>query len=420
MNEAPLEILFFILVCLILCSAFFSSSETAMMSLNRYRLKHLVGKNNRGAKRAEQLLERPDRLIGLILIGNNLVNIFATSIATVIAMRLYGDAGIAIGGVLLTLVILLFAEVTPKTLAAYYPEKIAFPFTLVLKPLLTILYPAVWLINILSNNLLKLFGISADSKNEQQLSREELRTIVNEASPHITSRHQGMLTNILDLENATAEDIMIPRNEVLGLDLDDDDDALVAQLRSSAFTRLPVFKEDINNIIGLLHLKYVSQCFDQQGQFNRQAMMDMISPPYFVLENTPLHTQLFNFQQEKKRLGVVVDEYGVMQGLVTLEDILEEIVGEFTSNIADNIEEIFPQKDDSYIINGTINIRDINKTLNWQLPTDGPKTLNGLLLEHLETFPDAVACIGIGDYGFEVLEISENIIQTARGIALKK
>lgn len=389
-----------------------------MMSLNRYRLKHMVGKQHRGAKRAQQLLERPDRLIGLILIGNNLVNIFATSLATIIAMRLYGDAGVAIGGLLLTLVILLFAEVTPKTLAALYPERIAFPATLILKPLLKFFYPLVWFVNVLSNGMLKMIGAHAEGADSQQLSREELRTIVNEASPHITSRHQGMLTNILDLENATTEDIMVPRNEVFGLDLDDDDITLIEKIRSSEFTRLPLYQGDINNIKGIAHLRHASLFFDKQGRFDRQALIEASSKPYFVLENTPLHTQLFNFQQQKKRLGIVIDEYGAVQGLVSLDDILEEIVGEFTSNIADNVEEIFPQKDGSYIIDGTINIRDINKSLNWELPTDGPKTLNGLLLEYLETFPDADAGLRIQDYGFEIMEISDNIIQAVRARAL--
>ena len=420
MNEVPLQILFTILGLLILLSAFFSSSETAMMSLNRYRLKHLADNNHSGAKRAQALLSRPDRLIGLILIGNNLVNIFATSLATIIALRLYGDAGVAIAGVLLTLVILLFAEVTPKTLAALYPEKIAFPASFILKPLLSVCYPLVWCVNILSNGLLRLLGADNVSESGQQLSREELRTIVNEASPHIPTRHQGMLTNILDLENATAEDIMVPRNEVFGINLEDSDEDITGYLRSSEFTRVPLFEGDINNVVGVIHLRNVGLFFDSEGGFIRQALIDAASKPYFVPESTPLHTQLFNFQEKKKRLGIVVDEYGTVQGLVTLDDILEEIVGQFTSNIADNIEEIFPQTDGSYIIDGTINIRDINKSLTWTLPTDGPKTLNGLLLEHLETFPDADACLRIGDYGFEVMEISDNIIQTVRAMALPK
>ena len=389
-----------------------------MMSLNRYRLKHLRKKKHKGAKRAAKLLKRPDRLISLILIGNNLVNILAASIATIIGIRLLGNTGIAVASLLLTLVVLIFAEITPKTIAAFYPEKVAFPASAILTPLLKILYPVVWLINTLTNGLLRLIGIDTNNLDNEQLSSDELRTIVGEAGPHIPKRHQSMLLNILDLEQATAEDIMIPRNEIIGIDLDDEDIKLLEDLRNCEFTRIPVFQEDINNIVGILHQRHVSRVIDEQGCIKRRALMAEISDPYFIPEATPLHTQLLNFQKQKRRMGIVVDEYGVVQGLVTLEDILEEIVGEFTSNLADQVDDIHPQSDGSFIIHGTATIREINKALNWELSTDGPKTLNGLLLEGLESFPDAAAGIKIDEYYFEVIEVKDNLIQTVRATAV--
>jgi Mg2+/Co2+ transporter CorB len=398
-------------------SAFFSSTETGMMSLNRYRLKHLRKKGHKGARRASRLLKKPDQLISLILIGNNLVNFIAASLFTVIVIRLWGEAAsIVIGPVVLTLVFLIFAEITPKTIAAFYPEKIAFPATAILVPLLKILFPFVWLINKITNNLIKLAGIDTSKNLEQQMSPDELRTIVGDAGPHIPQRHQGMLLNILDLEQATVEDIMIPRNEVIGLDLDDDDDKLLGQLRSIEFTRVPVYQENINNVIGIFHQRNISRVIDEQGHIDRKMLMSQIQEPYFTPDATKLHTQLVNFQQQQRRMGIVVDEYGVVQGVVTLEDILEEIVGEFTSNMADQIKDIHIQPDGSFIINGTATIRDINKSLEWELPTEGAKTLNGLLLDRLESFPDANVCINVEYYYFEILEIKDNIATTVRAV----
>lgn len=417
MDELSIGLLFSILAVLLLLSAFFSSAETGMMSLNRYRLKHLRKKNHKGAIRAAKLLKRPDRLISLILIGNNLVNILASAIATIIGIRLMGNAGIAVATLLLTLVVLIFAEITPKTIAAFHPEKVAFPASAILTPLLKIFYPLVWFINHFTNGLLRLIGIDTREQRDEQLSSDELRTIVGEAGPHIPKRHQGMLLNILDLEQASVEDIMIPRNEVVGIDLDDDDQQLLEDLRNCEFTRIPVFQDDVNNIIGILHQRNVSRVIDETGCIKRSALMKEILEPYFIPEATPLHTQLLNFQKQKRRMGIVVDEYGVVQGLVTLEDILEEIVGEFTSNLADQVDDIYPQDDGSFIIDGTATIREINKALEWELPNDGPKTLNGLLLENLESFPDAATGIKIDNYYFEVLEVKGNIIQTARAIS---
>jgi Mg2+/Co2+ transporter CorB len=419
LNELPLQLLFAILAVLILLSAFFSSAETSMMSLNRYRLKHLRKEGHKGAKLASKLLARPDRLISLILIGNNLVNFITASLFTIVAIRLWGETlGLALAPVLLTIVVLIFAEISPKTIAAMHPEKIAFPATYILSPLLKILYPVVWLINGVTNNLLKLIGFDPKNHAETPLSPDELRTIVDDAGPLIPKRHQGMLLNILELEDVTVEDIMIPRTEVIGLDLDDDDETLLTQLRSIEFTRIPVFQDDINSIIGVLHQRNVSRVINENGELDRRLLRKEIVDPYFVPEITPLHTQLVNFQREKKRLGLVVDEYGVVQGLVTLEDILEEIVGEFTSNLADQTQDIEAQQDGSYLIDGTATIRDINKMLNWELPTDGPKTLNGLLLENLESFPKASVAIKVENYCFEVMEVKDNLLQQISAKAL--
>lgn len=412
MNETSLTALFIILAGLILLSAFFSSSETGMMSLNRYRLKHMAKTGHKGARRAQSLLNRTDQLIGVILIGNNFVNIFASAIATVIAIRIWGDAGIAIATVLLTIVILIFAEVTPKTLAALFPEKIAFPASHILGPLLKILYPVVWAVNLFTGAILKIIGVSADDAANEHLSREELRTLVNEAGALIPAKHKDMLVSILDLEKVTVNDIMVPRNEVVGIDLDDDLDTILRQLRSSQHTRLPVFKGDINNIQGVLHLRNASKLL-LHDEINKAMLMQLCREPYFIPESTPLNTQLINFQKEKRRFGIVVDEYGEVLGLATLEDILEEIVGEFTTDYAATSPDIIPQDDGTYIIDGTSAVRSINKTLGWKLPIDGPKTLNGLITETLENIPDTNVCLKVGGHRVEVLQIKDNVVKAA-------
>ncbi len=413
MNEAPLGLLFSILAVLIVLSGFFSSSETGMMSLNRYRLKHLQKNRHRGAVRAGRLLDRPDRLIGLILIGNNLVNIFAASIATIIAIRLWGDAGVVVASIALTLVLLIFAEITPKTIAALHPEKVAFPASLVLSPLMKLLYPVVVLVNSVTNGLLKLLGFDPQASGDEHVSTDELRTIVTDAGQLIPSRHRDMLLNILELEEVTIDDIMVPRNEVFGIDLDDTDEDILQAIQSSVHTRLPVWREDINNIVGVLHMRSASRVIST-GALDRAALEAEMEEPYFVPESTPLHTQLMNFQQKKHPFAVAVDEYGEVMGLVALEDILEEIVGEFTSNMTQPDENIFPQRDGSYIIDGGTSVREINKSLQWTLPTDGPKTLSGLMLEYLESFPDAKAGMIIDNYRLEILELQGTVVKAVR------
>lgn len=412
-DDFPVGLLFGLLALLILLSAFFSSSETGMMSINRYRLSHQASAGDSRAQRVARLLSRPDRLIGMILIGNNFINNLAASIATIIAIHFFGDvSGPAISTALLTIAILIFSEVTPKTYAAIRPERIAYPASYILEPLLKLLYPLVWLVNMISNGLLRLAGVKSVDGGGDSLTRDELRTVVHEAGTLIPYRHQAMLLSILDLENVTVNDIMVPRHEVIGIDLDHSLEDILTQIRTSQHTRLPVYKGDINNIIGMLHLRNAAR-FLSRPEVTKAAIVEEAREPYFIPESTPLHTQLLNFQQQKRRIGIVVDEYGDVEGLATLEDILEEIVGEFTTDVSEAWE-IYPQDDGSHVIEGTANIREVNKALGWKLPTDGPKTLNGLILEHLESFPQGAVCLQMGSTRMEILDIRDNLITSAR------
>lgn len=412
MNDAHTGMLLLSLGLLIVLSAFFSSSETSMMSLNRYRLKHLTKEGNRGAKRASRLLERPDRLLGTILVGNNIVNILAASIATVVCVQIWGDAGILIATVGLTIVILIFGEITPKTLAALRPELIAFPASVVLKALQQILYPIVWVCSAISSLLLRLVGVNPAESNGDQLTTEELRTVVREAGLGITRSRQNMLLGILDLEKMTVNDVMVPRNEAVGIDLDDGMPAIMHQLRSCHHTRLPVYEGDINNIVGIVHMRSIARLLSR-GDLTREVLLSACKEPYFIPESTPLHTQLFNFQKQKRRIAIVVDEYGDVIGLITLEDILEEIVGEFTTDLLPS-QEIHPQEDGTYVIDGGAALRDINRQLQWKLPADGPKTLNGLITEQLESIPDTAVGLTIGHYRVEILQTKDNMVKSAR------
>lgn len=384
-----------------------------MMSLNRYKLRHMVKNKHSGAVRAHKLLSRPDRLISVILIGNNLVNIMAASIATVIAVRLWGDAGLAISTFGLTLIILIFAEVTPKTLAALHPERIAFPASLLLKPLLILLYPAVVIINVITNGLLRLLGVKFSADAQDHLSTEELRTIVNEAGALIPQKNQSMLLAILELQDVTVQDIMIPRNEVIGIDLEDDLDTIFDIISTSEHTRLPVYKGDINQVVGVLHLRNMTKILNS-GDASKAAILQEAREPYFIPESTPLQTQLLNFQKEGRRIGLVVDEYGDIQGICTLEDILREIVGDLSEKNRIENQDIHPQDDGTFFIDGSATIRDINKTMEWRLPIDGPKTLNGLITDQLQSIPDTNVCVDINGYRIETIQIQDNVVKMAR------
>ncbi len=402
-----------LLVFLLLCSAFFSSSETGMLSLNRYRLRHQAKEGHRGARRASELLAHPDRLLGTILVGNNFVNILASSIATVLAMQLWGEAGIAIATIGLTIILLIFGEITPKTLAALRPEIIAYPVSLPLKMLQKVLYPLVAMLSWVSNGLLGLLGVDLSNKGNDSLSTEELRSVVRESGSDLPLNRQSMLLGILDLERVTVDDIMIPRNEVAGIDLDDDLKAIISQLRTTPHTRLPVFRNDINQIEGIVHMRQIARLLSHD-QLTKESLLAACTEPYFVPENTPLSTQLLNFQKQKRRIGIVVDEYGDVRGVVTLEDILEEIVGEFSNQDTLRSPDIHPQEDGTLVIDGAAYIREVNRALDWHLPCDGPKTLNGLITEALEHIPDSGICLQIGNYRLEILQAADNRVKSVR------
>ncbi len=390
-------------------SGFFSGSETALMTLNRYRLQHLVREKHPGAIRAQKLLSRPDRLIGLILLGNNFINIFASSLSTIIALRLVGESGVAAAAGILTLVILIFAEVAPKTLAAMHPEKLAFPASIIFLPLLKILYPIVWVVNTIANQLLKSIGFDAKNPHNSALSKEELRTIVAEAGSLLPERYQNMLLGILDLESATVEDIMVPRNEIVGLDLDDSLDQLIFKIKNSSYTQLPVFKKSIDKVIGILHLRDILTVFNADS-FDKAALSAHLKKTYFIPASTPLHRQLLNFKRERLRVGMVVDEYGDVLGLVTLEDLLQEIVGEMTAS-APAVNKL---EDGSYLVDASITIRELNRITHWTLPMEGPKTLNGLIIEFMETIPDPGISLKLFDYPLEIIKVSGNAVRLVK------
>jgi Mg2+/Co2+ transporter CorB len=413
MSDASLELLFFLLVLLLICSAYFSASETAMMSLNRYRLRHLMKHRHKGALRAGELLKNPDRLIGVILIGNNFVNVLASSIATIIALRVWGEAGILIATALLTIVLLVFAEITPKTIAALHPEKIAYPSSLLLTWLLKVLRPIVWLGGYASNALVRLLHLAKSEDDSHHLSTEELRTVVDESGRSLSRQRHSMLLNVLDLEKVTVNDIMVPRNDVAGIDLENDIDTIMQLITNSQHTRLPVYKKDLNNVAGVLHMRSAARLVGMEF-INKAELMQLTSEAYFIPESTPLPTQLINFQKNKQRIAIVVDEYGDVKGIVTLEDILEEIVGNFTTNLSEETTDIHPQGDGSYLIEGTTNIREINRVLDWDLPTDGPKTLNGLLTELLENIPEPHVGLRLPYHRAEIVQVKDNMIKTVR------
>ena len=411
-GDIPLAGLFGLLVALLLLSAFFSGSETALMSLNRYQLRHKAREGHRGARIAEKLLQRPDRLIGLILLGNNLVNFSAASLVAITAEKIGGEPAVAIGTFLLTFIVLVFAEAAPKTWAALHPQRIAFPASLIYYPLLKITYPLVWLINVIANGVLWIIGVRAGDSALDALTREELRTIVHEAGGRISNRYRQMLISILDLEKVTVDDVMVPHNEIIGIDLDDEPGEIEKIITESQHTRLPVFRDSIDNVVGILHMRRLANL--AHLSFDKSALTRLVDEPYFVPEGTPLSTQLVQFQRRRQRIALVVDEYGDIQGIITLEDILEEIVGEFTTDPADTDEDVVRETSDTFLVDGAANIRELNRSQDWHLPTDGPKTLNGLILEMLETIPDPTTCLKISGYPIEIIETDDTRIRKVR------
>ena len=399
----------FFLLCL---SAFFSSAETGMMALNRFKLKHLVKQRNKSAIRANKLLQRPDRLLGIILIGNNFVNILAAALTTILCLRLFGDSGVLIGSIILTMIVLIFAEVTPKTFAANYSEKVALPSSLILKFLQKLLYPLVWIVNFFSNSILKLLGVK-EKESDEDLSPEELKSILENSGDLIPSRYQEMLLSVLELDKISIDEIMIPKNEIIGIDLSKDIEEIGDFLKDSKKEFFPIFDQNLDDIKGIINLYGINSFLSSQKK-DTESLLQNSEEVYFALENTSLNIQLNNFQKDKKKVAVVLDEYGSVKGMVDIKDILEEIVGELSDPHEEVKIDIKEQKDGSYLIDAGISAREVNKRLGWDLPLTGPKTLNGLILENTETIPEANISLEIENYHIETVLIKDNMIKFAK------
>lgn len=385
------------------------------MSINRYRLRHKAQQGNRSAKLAERLLAQPDRLIGIILLGNTFANFAAASLVGTVGYRLYGETGFAVATLAASIVMFILGDLAPKTFGALHPERLALAAAWIYVVLDRVLYPVIWCANLISNSILRIFGISSKHTISHSLSRDELRTVVVEASSVIPHRHQRMLVSILDLEKITVEDIMVPRNEIAAINAADGWDDILTQLRSGSHTRLPVYDETLDNVIGILHMKTVAQAL-AHGELDKDALLELARSrePFFVPAGTSLNMQLQNFQRDRRRMALIVNEYGDVQGLITLEDLLEEIVGEFTTDPATLHRDIHREGDGSYVVNGSISVRTLNRTLGWSLPTDGPRTLNGLIFEYLETIPEPGTSLRLNNYAIEILQTADNVVKMAR------
>lgn len=413
MSHSALVVYSIILVILVLLSAFFSSAETALMSINRYRLRHRARLKKGSAVLILKLLKRPDRLLGTILIGNTVANIFASSLATLLGLMVLGDKGVVIFTVALTLFILIFAEVAPKTVAAFYPDKIArlvaWPVMIILK----LFYPLIWLINTISNGFLRLLQIKVSDVGTEPLSREELRSIVYEGTGKVPHQYQNMLLGILDLNKLNVDDVMVPQHEIVGIDLNDSFAVIQKQVATSKHDYLPVYRDNINHIIGVLHVRELMSV-TLNGTLTQDGLVKLLKEPYFVPEGTLLNIQLQNFKLKKLRMAMVVDEYGEILGLLTLKDILEEIVGEFTTSVTVASKMVELQSDGSYLVDGAVTVRELDRITHWELPTKGPRTLNGLIIEYLESIPHVGVCVKIANHPIEIIEVAENRVKTAR------
>ncbi len=412
MDDISLAVLVGLLLTLLLVSAFFSGSETSMMALNRYRMRHRARLGDRSAKRVVRLLQRPDRLLGLILFGNNLVNILAASLATIIAYRLFGSIGVVVVPFVLTAVVLLFAEVAPKTFAVLYPERIAVLSARLLTPLMWLAMPVVSLINTASNGLLRLFGVRDTRLRSGGPSQEELRALLHEAGGLIPPHHRKMLLNILELEDLSVEDVMVPSKELYSINLDDPEPRLREVLEQSPHSRLPVCRGNLEHIVGIINMRDLQLPGLSAGDSIRQRIEEQLHEPYFVPEGSGLHNLLLEFRQRRERVGLIVDEYGVAIGLVTLEDVLEQIIGEFTSTQQE--QKLQHQADGQVLADGSLTIHEINRQMGWALPTNIAHTLNGVVLEQLEIIPREGLCLRVGDYIVEVTQCAGNAVKKAR------
>lgn len=415
MDDIPLSALIGALFFLVFLSAFFSAAEISLVTLNRYRLRHQTEAGHRGARLAAKLLERPDRLIGVILLGSNSVNALFSALTTVTVIRVWGqnESTIGIAAAIIALVVLILTDLAPKTLAALHPERIAYPSAYILRPLLKISYPVVWFINILANGLLRLVGIKVQARVTEKISADELKTLVMEAGVLMPETHQDMLVAILELEKLTVDDVMVPRGEIEGIDLEDEWEDIAAKLGTSRYTRLPVYRGSLDDVVGIVHLRKVMRLM-HSSNFSREAFLPLIVEPYFIPQGTPLSTALLNFRANRRRIALIVDAYGDILGLVTLEEILEEIVGDFTSPGTALAEEIQPQADGSYLVHGSVSLRDLNRRLDWDLPTTGPKTLNGLITEYLEDLPEPGTSLRLNGYQADVVRTRGTSVQLAR------
>jgi Mg2+/Co2+ transporter CorB len=415
LEDVPLPILLAILVLLLILSGFFSLSETSMMAINRYRLKHLAKQGHRGARLTAQLLANTDRLLGVILLGNNLLNSAAATLVAVItsAFFAHNDFALLIGTICVTLAILIFSEITPKVIAATYPEKIALTASYALTPLLKIFYPAVWFINLFVQGLLILFRLKSKENTAHKISPEELKMLVLEAGHFIQKKHQSVLINLVDLETVTVDDVIVPRSQIEAIDLEADDEAIHDQLLTCHHTRLPVYRGHLDNVVGIIHARKI---FNQMrsGKITATMLEKVMQEPYFIPSGTPLFSQLQLFQENRKRIGLVVDEYGEWIGLVTLEDILEEIIGEFTTHPPTQTSTFIRQPDGSIIVEGSVLLRDLNRKLGFHLPLDGPKTLNGLILEHFQDIPEAGIGLNIAGHPMEIIQTKNQVVKVVR------
>ncbi|MGE9551420.1 HlyC/CorC family transporter [Erwinia amylovora] len=415
MEQVSTTTLIIILVIMVLVSAWFAGSETGMMTLNRYKLRHQAKNGSRAARRVEKLLRRPDRLLSLVLIGNNLVNILASALATIVGMRIHGDEGVAIATGILTFCVLVFAEVLPKTIAALYPEKVAFPSSLLLGPLQVVMMPLVWLLNTITRILMRLVGMRTEGAINSALSKEELRTIVYESRSLMSRRNQDMLLSVLDLEKVNVDDIMVPRNEIVGININDDWKSIVRQLTHTPHGRIVLYRDSLDDTISMLRVREAYRLMTEKKEFTKEVMLRSADEIYYVPEGTPLNIQLVKFQRNKKKVGLVVDEYGDIKGLVTIEDILEEIVGDFTTSMSPSLaEEVVPQNDGSVLIEGSANIRELNKAFNWNLPEEEARTVNGMILEAIEDIPLPNTTVHVGHYAVDILDVQENMIKQVR------
>ncbi|OON38813.1 magnesium/cobalt efflux protein [Izhakiella australiensis] len=403
------------LVVMVIVSAWFAGSETGMMTLNRYKLRHRAKNGNRAARRVEKLLRRPDRLISLVLIGNNLVNILASSLATIVGMRLYGDLGVAIATGILTFVVLVFAEVLPKTIAALYPEKVAYPSSWLLGPLQKLMLPLVWLLNTIAKFFMRMVGIKTEGAISAALSKEELRTIVHESQTLMSRRNQDMLLSVLDLDKVTVDDVMVPRSEIVGININDEWKSILRQLTHSPHGRIVLYRDSLDDTISMLRVREAWRMMTEKKEFTKELMLRAADEIYYVPEGTALNVQLVKFQRNKEKVSLVVDEYGDIKGLVTIEDILEEIVGDFTTSMSPTLaEEVMPQNDGSVLIEGSANVRELNKAFNWALPENEARTINGMLLEALEEIPQAGTTVQLKNYAINILDVQDNMVKQVR------